>query len=197
MLPTSAEVEPATFWSPVGRRIQLSHRGLSRLVHSFNRLVYSFTRLVGSLTKLAHSFTRLAHSLIRLVQSFARLVHSLTRPAHSLTTGSFLDQFIFPWPYLLIPWPDEPHPFTRLAHSLTRLGIIIRRENFMFSWVQHDKSFITSGLDYLQLKWGYIINPKYSYRQASASSMDPDQMPKSTASDLGLHSLPLFSFLEF
>ena len=27
MLPTSAGVEPATFWSPVGRRIQLSHRG--------------------------------------------------------------------------------------------------------------------------------------------------------------------------
>ena len=26
MLPTSAGVEPATFWSPVGRRIQLSHR---------------------------------------------------------------------------------------------------------------------------------------------------------------------------
>ena len=28
MLPTSAGVEPATSWSPVGRRIQLSHRGL-------------------------------------------------------------------------------------------------------------------------------------------------------------------------
>ena len=27
MLPTSAVVEPATSWSPVGRRIQLSHRG--------------------------------------------------------------------------------------------------------------------------------------------------------------------------
>ena len=27
MLPTSAGVEPATFWSPVGRHIQLSHRG--------------------------------------------------------------------------------------------------------------------------------------------------------------------------
>ena len=29
MLPTSAGVEPATSWSPVGRRIQLSHRGRS------------------------------------------------------------------------------------------------------------------------------------------------------------------------
>ena len=28
MLPTSAGVEPATSWSPVGRRIQLSHRGM-------------------------------------------------------------------------------------------------------------------------------------------------------------------------
>ena len=27
MLPTSAGVEPVTSWSPVGRRIQLSHRG--------------------------------------------------------------------------------------------------------------------------------------------------------------------------
>ena len=27
MLPTSAGVEPASSWSPVGRRIQLSHRG--------------------------------------------------------------------------------------------------------------------------------------------------------------------------
>ena len=27
MFPTSAGVEPATSWSPVGRRIQLSHRG--------------------------------------------------------------------------------------------------------------------------------------------------------------------------
>ena len=27
MLPTLAGVEPATSWSPVGRRIQLSHRG--------------------------------------------------------------------------------------------------------------------------------------------------------------------------
>ena len=27
MLPTSAGVEPATSWSPVGRRIQLSHQG--------------------------------------------------------------------------------------------------------------------------------------------------------------------------
>ena len=30
MLPTSAGVEPATSWSPVGRRIQLSHRGQLR-----------------------------------------------------------------------------------------------------------------------------------------------------------------------
>ena len=31
MLPTSAGVEPATSWSPVGRRIQLSHRGRQTL----------------------------------------------------------------------------------------------------------------------------------------------------------------------
>ena len=33
MLPTSAVVEPATFWSPVGRRIQLSHRGRLKAVY--------------------------------------------------------------------------------------------------------------------------------------------------------------------
>ena len=32
MLPTSAGVEPATSWSPVGRRIQVSHRGGLALV---------------------------------------------------------------------------------------------------------------------------------------------------------------------
>ena len=32
MLPTSAGVEPATSWSPVGRRIQLSHEaGLNEM----------------------------------------------------------------------------------------------------------------------------------------------------------------------
>ena len=34
MLPTSAGVEPATSWSPVGRRIQLSHRGRQALANN-------------------------------------------------------------------------------------------------------------------------------------------------------------------
>ena len=36
MLPTSAGVEPAASWSPVGRHIQLSHRG--RLVYTVHHL---------------------------------------------------------------------------------------------------------------------------------------------------------------
>ena len=36
MLPTSAGVEPATSWSPVGRCIQLSHRG--RVIIGKNKL---------------------------------------------------------------------------------------------------------------------------------------------------------------
>ena len=36
MLPTSAGVEPATSWSPVGRRIQLSHRG--RLIIALDKV---------------------------------------------------------------------------------------------------------------------------------------------------------------
>ena len=37
----------------------------------------------------------------------------------------------------------------------------------------------------------YRNNPKYWNRQAWANSVDPDQMPHSAASDLGLHCLPL------
>ena len=36
VLPTSAGVEPATSWSPVGRRIQLSHRGTDIICLSIN-----------------------------------------------------------------------------------------------------------------------------------------------------------------
>ena len=35
MLPTSAGVEPVTSWSPVARRIQLSHRGLRYILNLF------------------------------------------------------------------------------------------------------------------------------------------------------------------
>ena len=39
MLPNSAGVEPATSWSPVGRRIQLSHRGRQKIVRHFVQIV--------------------------------------------------------------------------------------------------------------------------------------------------------------
>ena len=54
MLPTSAGVEPATSWSPVGRRIQLSHRGrrklgvkvwIMRLVHGMYANAWSRVRV--------------------------------------------------------------------------------------------------------------------------------------------------------
>ena len=45
MLSTSAGVEPATSWSPVGRRIQLSHRGwLRALSTEFNETLLSADR---------------------------------------------------------------------------------------------------------------------------------------------------------
>ena len=51
MLPTSAGVEPATSWSPVGRRIQLSHRGrpnvTSKLVTVYDIFQFEITRSVG------------------------------------------------------------------------------------------------------------------------------------------------------
>ena len=42
MLPTSAGVEPATSWSPVGRRIPLSHRG--RLIYVVETSLYSVVK---------------------------------------------------------------------------------------------------------------------------------------------------------
>ena len=49
MLPTSAGVEPATSWSPVGRRIQLSHRGRrnERLILRSLRSLFTPDALVG------------------------------------------------------------------------------------------------------------------------------------------------------
>ena len=41
MLPTSVGVEPATSWSPVGRRIQLSHRGRQNHWVLWNIMKYS------------------------------------------------------------------------------------------------------------------------------------------------------------
>ena len=44
MLPTSAGIEPATSWSPVGRRIQMSHRGRPRSVGFFRSwLIWIYT----------------------------------------------------------------------------------------------------------------------------------------------------------
>ena len=43
MLPTSAGVEPATSWSPVGRRIRLSHRGrLMQIRHFLEKHIDNF-----------------------------------------------------------------------------------------------------------------------------------------------------------
>ena len=54
MLSTSAGVEPTTSWSPVGRRIQLSHRGLFRYrpikepqSYYFNTLRFSWSDFNG------------------------------------------------------------------------------------------------------------------------------------------------------
>ena len=56
MLPTSAGVEPATSWSPVGRRIQMSHRG--RLKFDIEPIAWchqSFCDYVFPLRKHAYS----------------------------------------------------------------------------------------------------------------------------------------------
>ena len=53
MLPTSAGVEPATSWSPVGRRIQLSHRGrLPRIYQGTNEyyvMLFSYSIYINNI----------------------------------------------------------------------------------------------------------------------------------------------------
>ena len=44
MLPTSAGVEPGTSWSPVGRRIQLSHRGR---LGTAQMMIFSLVVMIG------------------------------------------------------------------------------------------------------------------------------------------------------
>ena len=59
MLPTSAGVEPATSWSPVGRRIQLSHRGrpcsilTSFLIHLVLLATFYINFLMSLITKIS------------------------------------------------------------------------------------------------------------------------------------------------
>ena len=52
MLPTSAGVEPATSWSPVGRRIQMSHRGRQTLVRISNEQMMTTAPEIPFETKL-------------------------------------------------------------------------------------------------------------------------------------------------
>ena len=65
MLPTSAGVEPATSWSPVGRRIQLSHRGrhLSKVQSIYGGVYSTPTYLTGRLraTSWKHEWSNAAY----------------------------------------------------------------------------------------------------------------------------------------
>ena len=41
----------------------------------------------------------------------------------------------------------------------------------------------------------YRFYPKFSYRQAWANSVEPDQTPQNAASDQGLHNLPVIQYI--
>ena len=69
MLPTSAGVEPATSWSPVGRRIQLSHRG---------RLLLTLE------TKCSISFTEAGPQTYKLL---SKMIFILQSQSHGITEG--------------------------------------------------------------------------------------------------------------
>ena len=65
MLPTSAGVEPATSWSPVGRRIQMSHRG--RPLMSENCVIGVTKTIFSCLATVKKSDVNLSLTLVGLI----------------------------------------------------------------------------------------------------------------------------------
>ena len=81
MLPTSAGVEPATSWSPVGRRIQLSHRGrLSNCVA--HTVAFYSTKLINNLNNNLRRFTEYStrlHVFLAKTDQTARILPTWKR----------------------------------------------------------------------------------------------------------------------
>ena len=76
--------------------------------------------------------------------------------------------------------------------TIISIFIFISRVNFMLSWVEHEKRFITLGPNlskHLNNFWlsGYVS--KMTVR--AADSIVPDQKPCSAVSEQGLHCLPV------
>ena len=106
MLPTSAGAEPATSWSPVGRRIQLSHRGrpiklnkISNILNEISSLVnkISYIRLTAGLSKtlLAHScmyryYTTASLSSPLVAYLYMYRYHNTTSPMFMLLAHSYI-----------------------------------------------------------------------------------------------------------
>ena len=86
MLPTLAGVEPATSWSPVGGRIQLSHRSRNFLHEKSNLSgIPSITNFLGLLNYLPLAKTPITVSLLvkvntgRRAKGNCRLIKTLSR----------------------------------------------------------------------------------------------------------------------
>ena len=80
MLPTSAGVEPATSWSPVGRRIQLSQRGQPLIVLNTYKAKYRVTCLKNLGGYMRYSFmylTSATSSPLQFKLQIHRYVHRI------------------------------------------------------------------------------------------------------------------------
>ena len=63
----------------------------------------------------------------------------------SRSDGLFRSQLIWPWGYKTFFMLNSAEHEIFSAKSFLCIFIFISRENFMLSWVEHEKSFITSG----------------------------------------------------
>ena len=93
MLPTSAGVEPTTSWSPVGRRIQLSHRGRPKVKY---RAVIRYLYLKGKTGKeihgqLADVYGSSAPSYAQVKFWVGEFIHGRTSLEDEATSGHPLD----------------------------------------------------------------------------------------------------------
>ena len=127
MLPTSAGVEPATSWSPVGRCIQLSHRGRPvRSVNSQSRdrknsedwpnFVDTTDRLPFSptFTYMYYAFCPCGKNLSHITTLVLGTIHLKMGKEESIMNKSMQDREIS-------PEGQEFQPGTRLSSSLVEI----------------------------------------------------------------------------
>ena len=151
MLPTSAGVEPATSWSPVGRRIQLSHRGWLRY-NSFHAIPYLESWALAGLKGLVSATRYRDHSYV---------IPRLKQLSQSTEKESFSLEFTGPAEHLLQRIFTLEHK--NLWNSLFRIGSFFfsakKRSGpscskLMMSLVKDSLKFTSSDT---QICWNFLL----------------------------------------